>query len=75
MFMSLKTKNSTSISHSQCLDFKTLPSVMDLEHFIDNFLALRSNQWPMEEVERLLTAERLERVVDFCNTLISMMMR
>ena len=45
-----------------------LPSVIDLEHFIESFLALRSNHvpslWP--------PVARLENVFDFCSVLISM---
>ena len=57
------------------------PSVMDLEHFMESFLALRSNHEP-----RLLpglffglvtgtptTPDRLENVLDFCSILMSIL--
>ena len=51
-----------------CLTLNS-PSVMDLEHFIDSFLALLSNQvpslWP--------PVARLANVFDFWRVLISML--
>jgi len=38
---------------------------------MESFLARRSNHDPMDVVDRLLTADRLENVLDFCNILIS----
>ena len=47
----------------------SLPSVMDLEHFIDSFLARLSNQvpslWP--------PVARLAKVFDFCRVFISIL--
>ena len=44
-----------------------LPRVIDLEHFIESFLARRSNQVP----SRCPPVARLEKVFDFCRVLIS----
>ena len=44
--------------------------MIDLEHFMDSFLALRSNQVP----SRCPPLARLENVLDFCNVLISILM-
>ena len=47
-----------------------LPSVIDLEHFMESFLALLSNHvpslWPPEA--------RLANVLDFCSVFISIFM-
>ena len=44
-----------------------LPRVIDLEHFIESFLARRSNQVP----SRCPPVAKLENVFDFCRVLIS----
>ena len=64
------------------------PSVMDLEHFMESFLALRSNQEPRLLPMGLLfglllftllgptwptTPERLEKVLDFCSIFMSIL--
>ena len=60
----------TSLLVKDLYGFVNLPRVMDLEHFMESFLALLSNQdpifWP--------PVDRDENVLDFCKTLISMMM-
>jgi len=40
---------------------------------MESFLARLSNHDPMEVVDRLLTADRLENVLDFCSILMSIM--
>ena len=64
------------------------PSVMDLEHFMESFLALRSNHEPRLLPMGLLfglllftllgptwptTPERLEKVLDFCSIFMSIL--
>ena len=60
-----------------------LPRVMDLEHFMESFLARRSNQDPMLDEEDflllllllllLVPEDKLENVLDLCNILISIL--
>ena len=56
------------------------PSVMDLEHFMESFLALRSNQEPRLLPGNLFfglltgtTPDRLEKVLDFCSIFMSIL--
>ncbi len=58
---------------------RLLPRVMDLEHFMESFLALRSNQEPRFELGfffvDVTTPDRLENVFDFWSILMSMVAR
>ena len=49
--------------------YQYIPNVMDLEHFIEIFLARRSNQVP----SLCPPLARLEKVFDFCIVFISML--